>query len=120
MSNIVLWILQIILAAFFIFPGGTKIITSKEALIKRNMITDNDPVTPVRLIGIMEILGVIGIILPWLLKVYPILTPIAAIGFAIVMIGAFAVHYSKKDYKILPVLFGVFVIAIVVAWFRFK
>jgi len=118
--NIVLWILQGILAAFFAFPGFLKVSLSKSALIEKKMLAQGDSIVPVRFIGIMEVLGVIGIILPWLLNVWPILTPAAAVGFAIVMIGAFAVHFTKKDYKILPVLVLAFFISVAVAWFRFN
>jgi len=118
--NIVLWILQGILAAFFAVPGFLKTTTSKAALVEKKMIAEGDSIVPIRFIGIMEVLGVIGIILPWLLKIWPILTPSAAVGFAIVMIGAFSVHFTKKDYKILPVLVLAFIISVVVAWFRFN
>jgi hypothetical protein len=111
-------VLQGLLAEFFIVPGGAKVFTSKIGLVKKNMVTDKDTVAPVRFIGIMEILGVLGIILPRLLQVYPTLTSLAGLGF-IVVVGAFAVHFSIKEYKVLPMLSGVFVNALAGACFRF-
>lgn len=117
--NIFLWVLQGLLAAVFIVPGTIKTFISKDGLVEKKAITADESAVPYRFIGIMEILGVIGIILPWLLSIYPILTPLAAAGFAIVMVGAFVVHFSKKDYKILPALVIIFFIAVIVAWQRF-
>jgi hypothetical protein len=117
--NTFLWVLQGLLAAIFVVPGSIKTFISKAGLIEKKAITADESAAPYRFIGIMEVLGVIGIILPWLLGIYPVLTPLAAAGFATVMVGAFVVHFSKKDYKILPALVIIFFIAAVVAWQRF-
>lgn len=116
--NTFLWILQIILAMFFLMPGFTKLITSKNKLVEKGQLSPEGSVIPVRLIGIMEILGSIGMILPGLLNILPILTPLASVGFCIVMIGAFAVHYGKKEYKMLPILSIVFILSAIVAFYR--
>lgn len=117
--NTFLWVLQGLLAAVFIVPGATKTFISKAGLVEKKAIAAGESAVPYRFLGITEVLGVIGIILPWLLGVYPVLTPLAAVGFAIVMVGAFVVHYIKKEYKILPALVAIFFIAVTVAWFRF-
>jgi 4-hydroxybenzoate polyprenyltransferase len=57
------------------------------------------PLPFIRFIGISEILGAIGLILPWLLKIYLILTPLSAILFAFIMIPAANIHYKRKEYK---------------------
>ncbi|HWZ14092.1 MAG TPA: DoxX family protein [Mucilaginibacter sp.] len=117
--NIFLWVLQGLLAAFFIVPGTMKTFISKAGLIEKKAIAADESAVPYRLLGITEVLGVLGIILPWLLNIYPVLTPLAAVGFAVVMVGAFVVHYIKKDYKMLPALVIIFFIAVMVAWQRF-
>ncbi len=87
--NIVLWILQILLALLFLFAGGTKLVMSAEALTQPT--TPNQVMLPVaflRFIGVCEFLGGLGLVLPGLLKIRQYLTPLAALGLAIIMIGA--------------------------------
>jgi hypothetical protein len=87
--NVVLWILQILLALLFLFAGGTKLIMSAEALSQPT--TPNQVMLPVwfiRFIGVCEFLGGLGLLLPGLLKTRQYLTPLAALGLAVIMIGA--------------------------------
>ena len=114
------WALQILLALFFIVPGVIKIITPKQELVEKKMLAPGDSEVPVRVIGLLEVLGCVGIILPLLLGILPVLTPIAAMGFCFVMAGAVVVHFNKGEYKILPLLVIVFIAAAFVAWYRLK
>ena len=87
--NIVLWIIQILLALLFLFAGGSKLIVSAEVLEK--MAPPNTialPILFVRFIGVVEVLGALGLLLPGLLKIRRGLTPLAAVGLLILMIGA--------------------------------
>jgi len=87
--NIVLWIIQILLALLFLFAGGSKLVVSAEVMQK--MAPPNTialPVLLVRFIGVVEVLGALGLLLPGLLKNRRWLTPVAAIGLLIIMIGA--------------------------------
>lgn len=87
--NIVLWILQVLLALLFLFAGGTKLVMSAEALTQPA--TPNQVMLPVaflRFIGVCEFLGGLGLVLPGLMKTRQYLTPLAALGLAIIMIGA--------------------------------
>ena len=87
--NIVLWILQVLLALLFLFAGGTKLVMSAEALSQPQ--TPNQvmlPVTLIRIIGVFEFLGGLGLLLPGLFRLKQYLTPLAALGLAIIMIGA--------------------------------
>lgn len=87
--NIVLWILQVLLALLFLFAGGTKLVMSAEALTQPT--TPNQVMLPVaflRFIGVCEFLGGLGLVLPGLLKTRQYLAPLAALGLAIIMIGA--------------------------------
>ena len=82
--NIALWIIQALLAALFLFTGGMKLITPIEEMTKQIAM----PGWFLRFIGVAEMLGAFGLILPWLLRIYPNLTPLAAAGLVIIMAGA--------------------------------
>ena len=84
--NIALWIIQAMLAAVFLFAGGMKLVTPLEEMMKQMPIVL--PGWFVLFTGIVEVLGAIGLVLPWLLRIRPGLTPLAAAGLVIVMIGA--------------------------------
>jgi uncharacterized membrane protein len=83
--NVVLWIIQGLLAALFLFAGGSKFVMPPEVL------TAGPPPLPllfIRFIGVCEVLGAIGLILPSLLRIRTGLTPLAAAGLVIIMMGA--------------------------------
>jgi uncharacterized membrane protein YphA (DoxX/SURF4 family) len=85
----ILWIVQVLLALLFLFAGGTKLVLSPEVL--RSMGSPNQILLPnllMRFIGVCEVLGALGLLLPGLLRVKPGLTPLAATGLAIILIGA--------------------------------
>lgn len=90
--NILLWILQILLALLFLFAGGTKFYYTIEDM--RRMGPPNQILFPgwfIHFIGVCEILGGLGLVLPGLLRIKPYLTALAAIGLTIIMIGAVVV-----------------------------
>lgn len=74
---------------------------------------------PVRGTGLLELLGVFGIVIPQLSSIMPVLTPIAVVGFALIVLIAFMIHLKRKEYKILPLLVIVFALSLIVAYFRF-
>ena len=87
--NILLWIIQILLALLFLFAGGTKFYYTYEQM--RAMGPPNQVLPPawfIHFIGVCEILGGLGLVLPGLLRIKPYLTVLAAIGLTIIMIGA--------------------------------
>src|SRR5881628_3170658 len=79
-----LWIVQGLLALLFLFAGGVKLVLPLEELTKQMPL----PGLFVRFLGVAEVLGAIGLILPGLLRIRPGLTPLAAAGLVIIMIGA--------------------------------
>lgn len=90
--NIVLWILQVLLALLFLFAGGTKLIMPLDVLMQAG--SPNQVMLPgwfIRFIGVCEVLGALGLVLPGLLKNRQYLTPLAAAGLSIIMIGAVVV-----------------------------
>jgi hypothetical protein len=88
MKNRVLWTIQILLALLFLMAGGAKVFMPAEMLAKQAPMF---PPVFLRFIGICEVLGAVGLILPWLLRVRPGLTPLAASGLVVIMIGAVSV-----------------------------
>ena len=87
--NILLWIIQILLALLFLVAGVPKLIFSVDELMR------NAPPNAIRFpdlfmkfIGLVEVLGALGLVLPGLLRTRQELTPLAALGLLIVMIGA--------------------------------
>ncbi len=98
MLNVALWVCQILLAILFGYSGLMKSAKTKNELVKMGQTAAEDlsPET-IQFIGIMEILGTIGIILPHLTGILPILTPLAAIGFGIIMILAAVFHFRRGE-----------------------
>ena len=91
--NVVLWIVQILLALAFLMAGTMKATQPVDRLaVRMKWVNAMRPPQLVRLIGILEILAAIGLILPAITGILPWLTPIAAIGLVLTMIGAIIVH----------------------------
>ena len=85
--NRTLWTVQVVLAALFLFAGVMKLVLPIEALAGPVSL----PGPLLRFIGVAEVLGGVGLVLPWLLKIRPMLTPVAACGLEIIMVGAVAI-----------------------------
>lgn len=82
----VLWVVQVLLALMFLFTGGTKLVLPLEVLTGQMPVPL--PSAFVRFLGVAEVLGAVGLILPGLLRIRPVLTPLAAAGLVIIMSGA--------------------------------
>jgi len=98
--NTILWSCQVVLALVFVYSGVCKTFYSREKLMtlgQTGVAVLSDVL--IRFTGIAEILGAIGIILPWWLDILPILTPLAALCFAVIMVLAARVHYQRKEVK---------------------
>jgi uncharacterized membrane protein YphA (DoxX/SURF4 family) len=119
--NIFLWIVAGVLAALFLAAGGNKLVQSKEKLAKNPNFgwTEDFSQGTLRLIGTAEVLGALGLILPAALDIAPILTPLAACGLAIIMIGAIITHTRRKEYQPVMINTVLLVLALLVAIFRF-
>jgi uncharacterized membrane protein YphA (DoxX/SURF4 family) len=86
MMNILLWILQCLLALLFIFSGSMKFVMSVQEMNSQAPVVL--PGLFLHFIGVCEILGGLGLILPSLLRIKPGLTPLAAAGLAFITAGA--------------------------------
>lgn len=101
---IALWIVNAILALLFLFAGASKLARTKDALAAAGMGYVEDFSAPsIKWIGAIEVVGALGLILPLATGIAPILAPLAAVGLAIVMIGATVVHIRRKE-PFLPAL----------------
>lgn len=77
-------------------------------------------VSLVRFIGVSELLGGIGLLLPALLRIKPIFTPLAALGLFIIMVFAFVYHITKGEYEVLGINVILGALALFIAWGRYK
>jgi uncharacterized membrane protein len=96
--GIALWAFQVLLGLAFIAAGGMKLAQPKEKLAQNNMAWVEDfSQGAVRLIGALEVLGALGLVLPALTGILPWLTPLAALGLALLMAGAVYTHLRRKE-----------------------
>jgi uncharacterized membrane protein YphA (DoxX/SURF4 family) len=117
--NIVLWIIQILLALLFLFAGGTKLVIPYDKLME--MGSPNQIVFPalfIKFIGVVEVLGGLGLVLPGLLRIKKGLTPLAAIGLTILMVGAVIVVVAGDGVSMAITPFVVGVLCALVAYGR--
>ena len=116
--NTTLWVMQGILATVFLASGTIILIFKEKLKSKLTWLTEYSQAS-VLLISLAKILGAIGLIVPMITGVAPILTPLASLGIAIIMVLAFVYHIRKKEYKDLPATILFFAIALLIAYNRF-
>jgi hypothetical protein len=96
--NVALWTAQLLAAAVFLFSAVTKGTWSKEKLIAKGQTgVAPVPLPLLRAIALAELLGAIGLIAPWWTGIAPVLTPLAAVGLGIIMVGAAAIHLRLNE-----------------------
>ncbi len=103
-AGVLLWIVQGLLALIFLFAGGMKLVLPLKVLTQQMAL----PGLFVRFIGVAEVLGAIGLILPGLLRIRPGLAPLAAAGLVIIMIGATVLTLAGGDVALalIPLVVG--------------
>ena len=118
--NLALWIIAIVLAVAFAGSGLMKLVVPKDNLVTagQGWAQDYSP-NNIRLIGFVEIVGAVGLVLPAAVHIAPILVPLAAVGLALVMVGAIVVHARRKEPMNIVVNVVLIVLAVIVAWGRF-
>ncbi len=97
--NIVLWVVQGLLALVFLLVGFMKAFMPMETLKKNMAWVSTVPAPVVRFIGVAEMLGAIGLILPLATGIVAWLTVAAAVGLVVVMVGASTYHASRREYS---------------------
>lgn len=120
--NIALWIVQVLLAAIYGMSGFMKVFQTEKTREQMAWAKEESPGC-IRFVGTSELLGAAGMILPLLTGILPWLTPLAAIGFALIQfLAILTVHIPRKDYNILPmnvVLLALSIFVVVGRWALF-
>lgn len=124
--NTLLWIIAGLLAAAFLFSGGLKVILPKDKIRAAGRIGQMDAAAwtedfsgdAIKLIGVLEILAAIGLILPPVLGIAPLLAPFAALGLGLLMTGAAITHIRRNEAKAVVANLAYLTLAAVVVWGR--
>jgi uncharacterized membrane protein YphA (DoxX/SURF4 family) len=118
--NVTLWIGQILLAGIFLLSGSLKSTQSLDRMVETGQTAAKIvPLPFMRLAGVSELFGVLGIILPWATGVARVLTPVAAAGFCVVMILAAGVHTRLREPGTVAVNLTILAVAAFVSIGRF-
>jgi len=118
--NLALWIVTIALATVFTGSGLMKLLMPKDKLVESGQGWAQD-VSPanIRLIGFAEILGAVGLTVPAVTHIAPILVPLAAIGLILVMVAAAIVHARRNEVPNIVVNVALLAMAVFIVWGRF-
>ncbi len=118
--NIVLWIITGLLAAAFAGAGLMKLTQPKEKLTASGMgWTEQFSPAAIKAIGALEVAAAVGLILPAVLDIAPVLVALAALGLVLIMIGAAITHARRKETPMIGANLVLLVLAAVVVWGRF-
>lgn len=117
--NISLWIGQILLAIMFLYAGMFKTFTPIHELAQKMPLAEESAIL-IRFIGVVELAGGLGLLLPAALRILPQLTIVSAIGFTLIMILAFAFHALRGEYAALGTNVVLALISAIVAWGRWR
>ncbi|MER6532384.1 DoxX family protein [Streptomyces sp. 900105755] len=98
--SVAYWAVAGLLALFYLYGGGLKVVQSRERLLPMMAWVDSTPMPAVRAIGSVEILGAAGLVLPRLTGVAPWLGLAAAVGFVVLQVGAIRVHMRMGDRQV--------------------
>ena len=114
--NRLFWVVQVLLALLFLFAGGAKLVMSAAELTAQTPL----PAAFLRFIGVMEILGGLGLVLPGALRIRTTLTALAAAGLSIIMIGAVVVTIQTMGSALAALPFVTGALAVFVAYGRWR
>ena len=120
--DLALWIVTGLLTAAFLFSGVFKLILRKEKIATMSSSAgwiEDFGAGSVKAIAVLEILGAVGLILPAVLDIAPVLVPLAALGLATLMLGAVITHIRRQEFKLMAADLVYLVLAGFVAWGRF-
>jgi uncharacterized membrane protein YphA (DoxX/SURF4 family) len=115
--TVALWIVNIVLALAFLASGLTKVSQSKSKLQKNMPWVVDFPAGAVKLIGTAEVIGALGLVLPVITGITPVLAPIAAICLAVIMAGAILVHVRRTENFVPALVLGIVAIVSAVLGF---
>ena len=117
--NVTLWIVAGVLAVLFLASGLTKLFQPKEKVVGSTRSVQNLSEGAIKAIGLLEVLGAIGLVLPAVVDIAPVLVPLAAAGLVVLMVCAMVVHLRYREAKGVVVTLVLLALAAFVAWGRF-
>lgn len=117
--NIALWVVQIVLAVAFFAAGLMKATRSKAQLEPQMAWVEDVPDNVIKIVGVLEVLAAIGLIVPALIGIAPVLTPLAGAGLVLLMACAAALHARRSEPQNIVVNVVLLALAAFVAWGRF-
>lgn len=117
--NTALWIVQIVLALVFVVTGGLKLVLPLDKIAERMGKKDGFSPRVMRIIGLLEVMGAVGIVLPAWTEILPWLTPLSAGGLMLTMVGAAFENVRHKHFPMIMLNFLLGVLAIFVIYGRF-
>ncbi|MFI7673489.1 DoxX family protein [Actinophytocola sp. NPDC049390] len=119
--NITLWVVAGLLAAIFLMSGLAKLAQSKEKLVASPTGAALAGYSPgaIKGIGTAEVLGAVGLVLPAVVDIAPVLVPLAGVGLVALMVGAIATHLRRDEAKVIAMPLVLLVLSALVAWGRF-
>lgn len=118
--NITLWIISSVLAIAFLVAGAMKLAQPREKLAAAGMgWTEEVPSGSIKAIGLVEVLGALGLILPALTGIATVLVPVAATGLVIVMVGAIITHLRRGEKQMAVINVVLAALALIVAVGRY-
>ena len=116
-----LWATQILLAVAYLGAGSMKLFTPIDVLGASMAYVPTMPELFIRFVGLMEILGAIGLILPSATRILPVLTPAAAVGLSIVQVAAIILHAARGETAMsLPANLVLLALSLFIIWGRTK
>ncbi|MFJ5265219.1 DoxX family protein [Streptomyces sp. NPDC088387] len=114
-----LWVLQIVLALGMLAAGAGKVAQPYEKTAESMAWARSFSAGQVKTIGALEVLAAAGLILPAATGIASVLTPLAAVGVAVIMVGAVFAHGRRQEWPNVAVNVVLLAIAVVIAWGRF-
>lgn len=119
--NIALWVVAGLLALVFVGSGAVKLVQSREKLVASatGAALEGFGAGGIKAIGTVEVLAAVGLILPAVLDVAPVLVPLAAVGLVLLMVGAIVTHVRRRESQVVVVNLVLLALALFVAWGRF-
>ncbi|MDQ6714428.1 MAG: DoxX family protein [Candidatus Dormibacteraeota bacterium] len=118
--NVAVWVAQVLLALIFLVSGGMKLMRPRLELQPQMPFVEDLSDAQVKTIGGLEVSAAVGLILPSVLRIVPVLSAAAAVGLVLIMIGAIATHARRGEVDSrLSINFVLLGLALVVAWARF-
>lgn len=112
MLNTALWIGQGLAAAAMALAGATKVLVPREKLEPRMHWAKTWPRWRIRLLGLAEVAGSVGLVAPWATGIAPLLTPLAALSLAVLMVGAIRTHQRFRESVAPPLAIGLLCVAV--------